>query len=64
MSSYIPVSLQQQIKKHFANCCAYCRTAESLTVSTFEFEHIVPLSRRGKTAFSNLCLSCPTSRAG
>lgn len=60
MSVYIPVDLQRQIRAKFADCCAYCRTAESLTVTTFEFEHIVPLSANGETSFTNLCLSCPS----
>jgi hypothetical protein len=58
VSAYISVELQRQIRSHFANCCAYCRTAESLTVTTFEFEHIVPLARGGETIFENLCLAC------
>lgn len=60
MSAYIPVELQRQIRSHFADCCAYCQTAESLTVTTFEFEHIVPLARGGETIFENLCLACPS----
>nr|WP_206070689.1 HNH endonuclease signature motif containing protein [Nodosilinea sp. P-1105] len=52
--------MQRQIRDRFANCCAYCRTVEALTVSTFEFEHIVPLSAGGATVFENLCLSCPS----
>ena len=60
MSAYISVELQRQIRSHFANCCAYCRTAESLTTTTFEFEHIVPHSKNGKTIFENLCLACPS----
>lgn len=60
MRVYIPVDLQRQIRERFANCCAYCRTAEDLTVTVFEFEHIVPRSAGGTTAFENLCLSCPT----
>ncbi|NJM69770.1 MAG: HNH endonuclease [Scytonema sp. RU_4_4] len=60
MSVYIPVELQRRIRNHFADCCAYCRTAESLTVSTFEFEHIIPRSADGQTIFENLCLSCPS----
>ncbi|NMG20737.1 HNH endonuclease [Brasilonema bromeliae] len=60
MSVYIPVELQRRIRNHFADCCAYCRTAESLTVSTFEFEHIIPRSAEGETIFENLCLSCPS----
>ncbi|WP_017298892.1 HNH endonuclease [Nodosilinea nodulosa] len=60
MSAYISSALQRQIRDRFANCCAYCRTAEALTVTTFEFEHIVPLSADGTTDFENLCLACPT----
>jgi hypothetical protein len=60
MSVYISVELQRQVREHFANCCAYCRTAEDLTVAIFEFEHIIPRSAGGATAFDNLCLSCPT----
>ena len=60
MSVYIPVELQRRIREHFSNHCAYCRTAEALTVVIFEFEHIVPRSAKGPTVFDNLCLSCPT----
>ncbi|MEH2290528.1 HNH endonuclease [Nostoc sp.] len=31
-----------------------------LTVTTFEFEHIIPLSSGGETVFENLCLACPS----
>ncbi|MFN6569414.1 HNH endonuclease signature motif containing protein [Dendronalium sp. ChiSLP03b] len=60
MSVYIPVELQRDIRNHFKDCCAYCYTAESLTGSTFEFEHIVPRSANGETLFENLCLACPS----
>lgn len=60
MSVYISVELHRQVRSRFANCCAYCRTAESLTVTTFEFEHIIPLSKGGETIFENLCLACPS----
>lgn len=60
MSAYVPIALQQQVRSQFANCCAYCRTAEFLTATTFEFEHIVPLSANGQTVIQNLCLACPT----
>jgi hypothetical protein len=59
MSVYISVALQSQIRAHFHNCCAYCQTAEALTAMTFEFEHIVPKSQGGATAFENLCFACP-----
>jgi 5-methylcytosine-specific restriction endonuclease McrA len=60
VSVYISVELKKKIRSHFANLCAYCRTAEALTVTTLEFEHIIPLSSGGKTVFENLCLACPS----
>lgn len=60
MSVYISANLQRQIRTHFANYCAYCRTFESLTVTPFEYEHIIPLASGGETTFENLCLACPT----
>lgn len=60
MSAYIPVSLRQQIYQRFKGCCAYCKTSELLTTTTFEFEHIQPRSAGGKTVFENLCLACPS----
>ena len=59
MSIYLPVELQRRVRECFADCCAYCQTAEDLTATTFEFEHIVPFSAKGETAFENLCLACP-----
>jgi HNH endonuclease len=60
MSVYIAVDLQRRIRHRFQGCCAYCRTAEALTATTFEFEHMVPLSLGGLTIFENLCLACPS----
>ena len=60
MSAYIPVEVQHQVRTHFANRCAYCQTAEELTVTIFEFEHIKPRAAGGQTLFDNLCLACPT----
>ncbi len=59
MSAYIPVDLQRRIRTRYFNTCAYCRTAESLTGMTFEFEHIIPISVGGETRFENLCFACP-----
>jgi hypothetical protein len=59
MSAYIPVELRRRIRALFANCCAYCRTSETLTVTIFEIEHIIPRSAGGETVHGNLCLACP-----
>lgn len=60
MSVYIAAKLRRRVRARFANCCAYCRTAEDLSVSIFEFEHIVPRAIGGATVYENLCFSCPT----
>jgi hypothetical protein len=60
VSVYVSVDLQRDVRARFANCCAYCRTAENLSVAVFEFEHIVPRSAGGQTISENLCFSCPT----
>jgi hypothetical protein len=60
MSAYVSVDLQRRIRARFQSCCAYCRTAEALTATTFEFEHRIPLSIGGLTVFENLCLACPS----
>ena len=60
MSAYVPTALKREVRDHFRNLCAYCHTAEALTVVTFELEHIVPLSAGGETTFENLCLACPS----
>lgn len=60
MSNYIPVALKQRIRAQFSDYCAYCRTAEYLTVATFEVEHIIPQVAGGETVLDNLCLACPT----
>ncbi len=59
MSVYISVELQRQVRTRFNEHCAYCRTQEALTVTNFEFEHIIPLCAGGKTVLENLCLACP-----
>ena len=60
VSAYVPAELRRRIRARFADCCAYCRTGESLTVAIFEIEHIVPRSVGGETVFEYLCLACPT----
>ena len=59
MKVYISVEVQRRVRERFGNCCAYCRTAEMLTATVFEFEHILARSAGGETEFENLCLACP-----
>lgn len=60
MSVRVPAAFRRRVAEHFACCCAYCRTAESLTVTIFELEHITPRSAGGETTFEIICFSCPT----
>jgi hypothetical protein len=60
MSVYIPAELRRQVREQFANCCAYCDTAEELTGAVFESDHILPIAPGGTTSTENLCLAGPT----
>lgn len=60
MSAYIPAALRRQIRAQFAAHCAYCQTAEALSVATFEIDHIIPRIAGGETESDNLCLACPS----
>ncbi len=60
MSTYVPAALRRRVREHFKDCCAYCLSAERLTVVTFEIEHITPQVAGGETRFENLCLACPS----
>ena len=56
----IPIDLRAHIRELDQGRCAYCHTPESLTVVTFEIDHIVPQSTGGETHADNLCLACPS----
>ena len=52
--------LQRLVRERERHRCAYCRTPESLTVTIFEIDHIIPKHSGGVTIASNLCLACPS----
>jgi hypothetical protein len=60
MSKYIAESLRTLVREQDNGCCAYCHSPESLSLTPFEIDHILPLSRGGETEFHNLCLCCPS----
>lgn len=60
MSAYVPADLRRRVREHFFECCAYCLTAENLSVATFEVEHIIPRAAGGPTVLANVCLACPS----
>ena len=58
MSAYIPVDLRNCLQLEDRNRCAYCLTRKANTGIPSACDHILPLSKGGKTAFENLCLAC------
>ena len=46
------------VSKRAGYRCEYCKAPEVIFNFPFEVEHIVPLSRQGKTDESNLALAC------
>lgn len=60
MSATISAELRVQVRAKEKNRCAYSRSPEELTVTTFEVDHSVPASAGGETTLDNLCLACPT----
>ena len=56
----VPPKLQILIRERDRDRCAYCRSPESLTVTRFEIDHIIPKSLGGVSEESNLCLACPS----
>ena len=59
-STPVPTVLRAQVREIDNGLCAYCHTPEALTVTTFEIDHVVPVSQGGETSLDNLCLSCPS----
>jgi len=58
MRKKIPASLRREVTKRAKGFCEYCRSDSDFSDSPFDVEHIVPLSKNGKTEIENLALSC------
>ena len=51
---------RRRVLAAFANCCAYCRSAQEYIPDILEIEHIIPRCRDGSDDEINLCLACGT----
>lgn len=58
MRKKIPAALRREVIKRAKGFCEYCRTDSDFSDSPFDVEHIVPISKNGKTEIENLALSC------
>jgi hypothetical protein len=59
MTPAVGFALRAQVRQLDGARCAYCQTPEALTITTFEIDHIIPVSAGGATTLGNLCLTCP-----
>jgi hypothetical protein len=56
--SKLSAELDRQVRKASKHRCCYCLTPQSLVSYKLEIEHILPLSKGGKSVSENLCLAC------
>lgn len=56
--SAISSTLRKRLRETVELRCAYCHSLESLLGLPLEADHIIPISRGGKTILANLCLAC------
>lgn len=56
--TYIPVRLRELVSRQARYRCGYCLTAEWITGSPMEFDHLIPESLGGPTDEENLWLAC------
>lgn len=59
MSTYVPAALRKQVIERASECCEYCRFPQSITLLSFEMEHIISEKHGGATSLDNLALACP-----
>jgi hypothetical protein len=58
MRKKIPVLLRRKVVERAKGFCEYCGSDSDFSDSPFDVEHIVPISKNGKTEIENLAFSC------
>lgn len=58
MAPYISVELRRQIEYDAGHRCGYCLSSTRITGTPLDAEHIIAVSRGGKTERDNLWLAC------
>ena len=56
--TFIPLSLRRRVASESRYRCGYCLCNEAIVGEPMEFDHIIPLSRGGRTEHQNLWLAC------
>lgn len=55
---HVPERARQKVIDRARGCCEYCRSQMHYSPDPFSVEHVLPRSRGGGNALSNLALSC------
>ena len=55
---YISSELKQKVTERAKHLCEYCKCPRAYSPGPFDVEHIIPLSRNGKTIIANLAYAC------
>lgn len=50
--------IRDTVIEHARNCCEYCKSQRQYSGSSFELDHIHPVSLEGETSLNNLALAC------
>lgn len=57
---YVTVQQKQQIIQRAKGCCEYCLSRADFATQSFSIEHVILVSKNGKTTLDNLALACPS----
>jgi hypothetical protein len=58
MSNRPTAAQREEVLNRAKSLCEYCQSQENYSNSTFEVEHILPISKAGKTVLENLAFAC------
>ena len=58
MESDLTFELRVRVRARAQYRCEYCQTAESLSGTRGQIDHIIPRARQGQATEDNLCLAC------
>ncbi|MDQ2746196.1 MAG: HNH endonuclease [Acidobacteriota bacterium] len=58
MSNRPTAAQREEVFKRAQGVCEYCRSQENYSISMFEVEHILPISKKGETILENLAFAC------
>lgn len=56
--AHIPAAVRRQVAREALYRCGYCLSPEAIVGEPMEFDHLIPLSRGGRTTRQNLWLAC------